>query len=579
MALDGYTLRLLLEELRRELLGGRVDRVLQPEKDEIVLLIRQGGKGHRLVLSASGMHPRVHLTKQNKENPSVPPAFCMLLRNRLTAGILREIRQPGLERIAEFEFSARDELGYETILTLRLECMGQRSNLIFTDGSGRILDSIRHVTEEMSRVREVLPGLTYVYPPSQGKQDPLLCSAADFARIMEEKDPSLPYSKAVGAIWQGISPRMGRYMASPLEDGSMDTSEWGLYMERLFSQAYDRLRPCVMTDAGSSDPVDFLPFPLSDPDDGSCQFYDSLSEALDAYFLKKDGQERKRQHTARIRQVLKRNRERCEKKLSIQQQILEDLPQLEEIRVQAELLTTYGFMAQKGASSVTVPNYYRDNEETTIPLDPSKTAQAYAQQLFKKYRKARTAAQMAEEQIEGIESELSYLGELETAVDLAQDEQALREIIQEMTDAKYIRHAASKKNRREKTAAPLRFKLPDGSVIRVGRNPVQNDLLTFHQSSPSDIWFHAQGIPGSHVILTPSQKEPSRRALECAAILAACYSSGKEDSTVSVDYTARKNVRKPSGARPGFVLYQPFQTAIVRPDLQRLTEFGIDVKR
>lgn len=579
MALDGFTLRLLTEELRKELLGGRIDRILQPEKDEIVLVIRQGGKGHRLVLSASGSHPRLHLTRQNKENPATPPAFCMLLRNRLTAGILREIRQPELERIAEFVISARDELGYEALMTLRLECMGQRSNLILTDANGRILDSVKHVTEDMSRVREVLPGLTYAYPPSQGKTNPLTQTAEDFTHVLLAREPGQAYAKAISAAWQGISPRLAQILAYPLEEETMDEQAWGLWMEQLFARAESYVRPCVLTDETGEELVDFLPFPQEAYPESRFVFYPTLSEAMDAYFLRKDGQERKRQHTARIRQILKRNQERCQKKLAIQQQILEDLPRMEEIRIHAELLTTYGFMAEKGASSVTVPNYYDENRDVTLPLDPSKTVQVYAQQLFKKYRKARTAAQMAEEQIAGIEAELAYLNELETAVDLAQDEQSLREIQQEMSDAKYIRKQGKKKEKREKLAAPYRYTLPDGSVIRVGRNPVQNDLLTLHQSSPTDIWFHAQGIPGSHVLLTPAEREPSREALECAANLAAYYSKGREDTTVSVDYTQRKNVRKPSGAKPGFVLYQPFRTIIARPDVKRLKELGADVNR
>jgi len=578
MALDGYTLRLLLAEIRENLLDGRIDRILQPEKDEIVLMIRQGGKNRRLVLSASGSNPRLHFTQQNKENPITPPSFCMLLRNRLTGGVIREVKQPELERIAEFVISARDEMGYETLLTLRLECMGQRSNLILTDESGKILDSIRHVTEEMSRVREVLPGLSYAYPPSQGKADPTDATAEDFLENALKKDPFVPWAKVISAFWQGISPRLAQVFAYPLEEGTMDIGAWSRWMEECFQNPGIRKKPCVLLDDNGEDMIDFLPFPHPAYPDSNYRFYPDLSEAMDAFYLRRDGQERRRQHTARIRQVLRRNLERCEKKLSIQHQILEDLPRMEEIRIQAELLTTYGFMAQKGASSVTVPNYYDDNNDITIALDPSKTAQVNAQLQFKKYRKARTAADMAEEQIRGIEAEIRYLNELETAVDMARDEQALREIIQEMTDAKYIRRNSGKKERREKTAAPLRFVLKDGSVIRVGRNPVQNDLLTLHQASPSDTWFHAQGIPGSHVILTAADREPGREAMECAACLAAYFSKGREDTTVSVDYTLRKNVRKPSGAKPGFVLYQPFRTMVVRPDIRRLSEFGIDIK-
>jgi len=585
MALDGFTLSLLLEDLRAQLLGGRVDRIQQPEKDEITIMIRNGGANHRLVLSASGSNPRVHLTQRLKENPIQPPVFCMLLRARLTSGVLREIRQPGLERIAEFVFAARDELGYETELTLRLEVMGQRSNLILTDETGKILDSIRHVTEDMSRVREVLPGLRYEYPPAQDKVDPSSLSADDFSRYLLQMEGNSDLARQIGARFQGIAPRTAQILAYAAQmDGLPNTWEeedvgrYARWLEDLFRNKRKYLKPCVMLEEDLESDLDFLPFPHPAYPQDRFVFMDNLSDAMDRFYLKKDGQERKRQHTARIRQILKRNMERCEKKLSIQNRILEELPATEEIRIQAELLTAFGYMAQKGASSVTVPNYYENNEPMEIALDPSKNVQVFAQQLFKKYRKAHVAGRMAEEQIRGIREEMAYLEELEAAADLCQDEQSIRDLEQEMIAARYIKPAAGKKQRKEKMAAPMKFTAPSGAVIRVGRNPAQNDQLTLHMTGPKDIWFHAQGIPGSHAILFTSGQEPSREDMECAAMLAAYYSKGREDTTVSVDYTQRKNIRKPAGAKPGFVIYQPFHTLIVKPDPKLLAERGIKVK-
>jgi len=538
-------------------------------------------------LSASGSHPRIHLTRESKSNPQQPPVFCMLLRNRLTSGFIRGIRQPGLERIVEIDCAARDELGYETNLTLRLECMGQHSNLILTDGSGKILDSVKHVTERMSRVREVLPGIPYEYPPAQEKSDPRSCTAEDFQRILGETTQKTAASVLVTAL-QGLSPQSARALCARAGlEADMPLSRLAEEEKRSLAQALvrfygnlDALSGAVLIrEPGADSALDFLPFPhMGYPQDWQEPFA-TLSEAMDAFYKDRDRAERKGQHTARLRQVLKHNRERCEKKLSIQEKILEDLPQTETYKLRAELLTAYAHLVPKGAKEAVLPNYYEENTEVSVPLDPSKNAHANAQICYKKYRKAHTAAAMAQEQIEKIREEMNYLEDLEASVELCSDERSLEEIVREMTEAGYLREPGGKKVRKQNVSAPMKFMAPDGSQVLVGRNHAQNDQLTMRTAGPRDIWLHAQGIPGSHVVLLTGGGEPSREALEFAAALAAYFSRARGSASVPVDYTQRKNVRKPAGARPGFVLYQPFRTVFVRPDEARLKELGVNAER
>ena len=567
MPMDGVMLGFMTRELNEKLAGGRVDKVTQPERDEILLTIRNRGENHMLLISASANSARMHLTREKKNNPLEPPTFCMLMRKHVLGARVLEIRQIEGDRIAEIDFEALDEMGDYAVRTLVCEFMGKYSNLILTQQGGKIIDSVARVTDDISRVREVLPGLMYQRPPQQGK--------LNFAAL-EENGLAARLRESAGLAWKalqgavtGLSPQTARELLLRsvgdtdlrLEETDVDALAGRLCA--LIESLPGLAKPMLVLDAEGK-AADVTPFAYLTRADMENRPMASLSEAQEAYFRTRDRAERIHQKASSLSRVLKNNIERCEKKLGLQMNALQDSERMEEYRVKGELLSASLYQVEKGMKAVELPNYYaEDLAPLRIELDVKLSPAANAQRYFKLYQKARSARRLAAEQKARTEEELSYLeGQLENLAKCT-EENELFEIRAELEQQGYVKPS---RNRREMKSLPpsrpLKLAASDGTVILVGKNNLQNDKLT-GSAQPNEVWLHAKDMPGSHVIIVG--ENPTDQTIGEAASLAAYYSKGRAGSRVPVDYTLRRYVKKPSGAKPGFVIYTHQKTLHVQP--------------
>ena len=566
MPMDGLMLGFLARELKDALTGGRVDKITQPEPDEVILLIRAQGRNCPVLFCAGANSARAHITRQKKNNPLEPPNFCMLLRKHLSGARFLDVRQYRGDRILEFDFETLEELGDLTVKTLVCEFMGRHSNLIFVGPGGKILDSARRVTSEVSRVREVLPGLPYERPPQQDKIPyDQLTKEALLPRLQHEGTVSRALSDAVS----GLSPQSAREIALRCagdEDARLEDTDRQALTERVcafFRELSALYEPTLYLDE-QGEAADVTPFPYRTRAAFRPQRMESLSQALDEFCFSRDTAERIRQKSSSLYHVLKNNLERCEKKLGLQMNALADSERMEEYRVKGELLTASIAQIQRGVSRVELPNYYDpEYRPLTIELDVRLSPGANAQRYFKLYQKARNAQRLAAEQKEKTEEEIAYLeGQLDN-LDKCTQEAELFEIRAELEKEGYLKPTH---NRRQMKALPpslpMKFTSTDGDVILVGKNNLQNDKLTA-TAQPNEWWLHAKNMPGSHVIV--ASEHPSERTLHEAARLAAYYSKGRTGSGVPVDYTQKKRVKKPAGAKPGFVIYTQQRTLYVEP--------------
>ncbi len=563
--MDGFTVYHLARELDARLSGARVDKIAQPERDEVVLTLRCPGENVNLLISANPACFRAHITNIKKSNPLEPPALCMLMRKHLVGGRLTGVRQLFSDRVMEFRFEHTDELGDRMPKSIILELMGKHSNIIFVNDAGRILESSRHVNELISSYREVLPGLKYLPPPPHGKLDfdkldkPGLSQAltgrsGTFAKILQQSvsGMSLPLAREVA------------YRVCGSEDA--DVADAGVYSDAAVSAISDMLSapsPRLTLD-GSGNPLELLPFEYKSRLDTEQKLYASLSEAADEFYRLRDVKERLGQVTASLNRVIKTNLERGRKKLELQREAYDAASRLDEYRIKGEMLLANPQLVRKGQKKVLLPNYYDENAALMeVELDEKLDANANAQKYFKQYKKAQTARKLAGAQIEASMEELKYLESLETMLSLCSDEAGLAEIRDEMVRAGYVKDVSSRS--RKKVLAPtkpLEFTSPDGTMILVGRNNLQNDALTF-SARPDEVWLHAKNIPGSHVIIRSDA--PSDETLLYAASLAAAYSAAATSGTVEVAWTRRRYVKKPSGSKPGFVIYTHETTFPVKP--------------
>ena len=565
MPMDGLMLSFLVRELKQKLEGGRVDKAAQPERDEVHLFIRNHGENMRLLLSASAGCARAHLTNAKRANPLEPPMLCMLLRKHIVGGRVREIRQIDADRILEIEFEHVDELGDSAKKTLVCEFMGRHSNLILVGADGRILESARRVSEHMSSVREVLPGLFYERPPKHNKV-PFDAPEEEIAAALQ--GASGPLHKAISSSISGLSVQTAREIAfratgaTDAHTQELNMAEISLAVARAIREIREEWEPRLLLEGET--PVDVAAFPFRSLRDLSQQTYPTLSEAMDAFYEARDRQDRIQQKSSALHRVLKNNIERCEKKLALQREALLGSERMEEYRLKGELLTASLRLVKKGQKSALLPNYYEEGTPMIeIPLEEKLTPNQNAQRYFKLYQKARSAKILAKEQIEKTEEELGYLeGQLDN-LGKCREEAELFEIRQELEKYGYVR---KNHNRRQLKALepskPMRFSAPDGSIVLVGKNNLQNDKLTF-TANPQDWWLHAKDMPGSHVILANPQA--GEAAILFAARLAARYSRGSASTRVPVDLTRRRYVKKPSGAKPGFVIYTNQRTLFVAP--------------
>lgn len=568
MPMDGVMLGFVVRELREKLIGGRVDKVTQPEKDEIILTIRNQGENRMLLATANAGNARLHLTNEKKSNPLEPPTFCMLMRKLLAGSRVVDVRQIHGDRIAEIDFDCLDEMGDHTVRRLICEFMGRHSNLIFTHEDGKIIDSVAHVTDQISRVREVLPGLMYQLPPEHGK----LCYDALNEEQLIERLSAIgegTLSKALSATISGLSPQTARELAlritngEDMKIGECDLAQTASAAVRFLSGMPSMLRPTLVLDE-AGEAADVTPFEYLTRRHMVQRPMHSVSEAIEAFCRTRDRTDRIHQKAGALNRTLKNNIERCEKKLGLQMQALMDSARMEEYRIKGELLTAGLHQAVKGMKAVELVNYYDPEcKPMLIELDVKLSPSANAQRYFKLYQKARSARDLASEQKAKTEEELNYLmGQMEN-LGKCTEESELFEIRAELEQQGYVKPSGNRRQMKNlPPSKPLKFESSEGIIILVGKNNLQNDKLT-GSAQPNEIWMHAKDMPGSHVIVV--SEEPGEATLEEAAALAAWYSSGRSSGRVPIDYTRRRFVKKPGGAKPGFVIYTHQKTIIAQP--------------
>ncbi|MBO4925576.1 MAG: NFACT family protein [Clostridia bacterium] len=562
MPMDGLTLGFIARELKDTLTDGRIERVNQPEKDMLVLLVRAGGKNRRLLLSAAPSFARAHLTEAAYQNPQDAPMFCMLMRKHLQGGRIAKICQLGGDRILKITVENRDEMGDTAQKELYLELMGRHSNLTLVM-NGRIVDAIRHVSGDMSRVRQALPGLPFTLPPAQDKLSPE--EMTEDALLSRLSAAAGPFDKALSGAVRGLSPVSAREIACRVTGGSRtDVKDLELRdacraVCAFFAGMEGRARPTVQMGPDGLI-ADVLPFPYLSLDPALQQPRASLSLALDEYYFGRDRRDRMNQKSASLKRLIKTVMERDEKKLALQEEEIAASARLEEYRIAGELLTAQGYLVPRGAEKAELQNFYDPAGGTVgIALDPALTPAQNAQKYFKRYRKAKIAMELAREQKEKTLAEIGLLEQLSFDLEESETEQDLSDVRRALENAGLVKAPGGKKQQKQRESEALRFVAPDGTEILVGKNSAQNDRLT-SAARGTDTWLHAKDMPGSHVIVRSMQ--PSRETMETALKLAAWYSRGKGVS-VPVDYTLRKHVKKPGGAPAGFVIYTDQKTAVV----------------
>ena len=568
MPMDGVMLGFVARELHSKLMDGRVDRVIQPERDEIHLLIRAQGANHRLVLSASANAARVHLSEHAKTGPMEPPMFCMLLRKYLASGRVQAVRRIAGDRILEIDIQAINELGDAVTRTLVVEIMGRHSNIILRSQDGRIIDAARHIGEDISRVRQVLPGLPYEYPPSQGKLNPETATESEIAQRLAETGGKL--DKAVSSCLAGFSPqaareacaRIGLDTAALISELDVQSTAQALHA---YLQSMPGLGPCVVNLTEDGAPGDVYPFAQLHLPFATTAEYDGPSAALDAFFYERDRRDRMNQRASSLAHTLKNHIERCEKKIAIQNEALQSAARMEEYRQKGELIQANLYRLKKGEAVARVENFYTETcEPIDIPMDVSLSPAQNAQRYFKLYQKARGARTLAAEQKEKAEQELAYLEQMEDDLRKCTDSAGLSELRSMLEKSGHVRKTVTKmKPRKEAPSQPMKFISSDGIEIEVGKNALQNERLTMGAKG-DEMWLHAQKMPGSHVLIH-STAVPETTLYE-AAMLAAYYSKGVRSAQVPVDATLRRYIKKPGGTPAGFVIYTHQRTLYITPE-------------
>lgn len=577
MALDGIVIANMVKELNETILGGKINKIAQPENDELLITIKNNRTQYRLLVSAGASLPLIYFTQKNKPSPLTAPNFCMLLRKYIGSGKITRVWQPGLERIIHFEIEHLNELGDLCRKDLVVEIMGKHSNIIFCDDKGMIIDSIKHVGAQMSSVREVLPGRSYFIPATQEKFDPLTISEDAFKASVCRK--AMPLSKALYTTLTGISPLIAEEIChrSSLESDIIANSFPELaqtHLYHIFSLLMEDVRegnftPNIVYDG--KEPVDFSSVPLTQYCDLAAQEYGTVSEVLESYYAAKNTITRIRQHSADLRRIVQTALERERKKYDLQLRQLKDTEKREKYRIYGELINTYGYGLEPGAKKLEALNYYA-NEMVTIPLDSTLTPQENAQKNFDRYNKLkRTYEALSGLTLETKES-IEHLESIGTALDIALAEEDLVEIKEELAQYGYIRRKYTGKKVKI-TSKPFHYLSSDGYHMYVGKNNYQNEELTFKFATGNDWWFHAKGAPGSHVIVkNPEGGEMPDATFEEAARLAAHYSSKKKAEKVEIDYVQKKHVKKVNGKMPGFVIYHTNYSMMIDSDISGITQ-------
>ena len=577
MAFDGITIANIVTELNQTITGGKINKIAQPENDELIITIKNQRKQYRLFLSASASLPLIYLTETNKPSPLTAPNFCMLLRKHIGSGKIIAIEQPGMERIIRFTIEHLNELGDLCTKYLIVEIMGKHSNIIFCNEEDQIIDSIKHVSAHMSSVREVLPGRPYFIPETQSKLNPFVLTE----EIFQEKIFPRPVNvaKAIYTSITGISPLMAEevcYRAGI--DGGIPTD--GLedvervHLAHTFLRMVDDIRdghfePNIIYKG--KEPVEFACFLLSQYQDYRAVSYPSIFPVLETYYAEKNIVTKMRQKTVDLRKIVQNALERNVKKYQLQQKQLKDTEKKEKYRVWGELLNTYGYEVEPGAKSMEALNYYT-NEMIQIPLDETMPPQENAKKYFDKYSKLKRTKEALDTLLQETGDEIKHLESIAASLDIASSEEDLVQIKEEMMEYGYVKRKNTGGKKVKVTSRPYHYISSDGYDIYVGKNNFQNDELSFKFASGNDWWFHAKGQPGSHVIVKSKNEELPDRTFEEAGKLAAYYSKGRQAPKVEIDYTQKKNLRKPTGGKPGFVVYYTNYSLLIEPDITGLQQ-------
>lgn len=577
MAFDGITIANIASELNHTIVGGKINKIAQPEADELMITVKNNRTQYRLFLSASASLPLIYLTGENKQGPLTAPNFCMLLRKHIGSARILSVTQPGLERILIFELEHLNELGDICRKKLIVEIMGKHSNIIFCQEDDTIIDSIKHISANMSSVREVLPGRTWFIPHTQDKMDPLSMSREAFTETVFGKN--LPVFKAVYTSLTGFSPLIAEELcvrsgidpkrqAQELEETEKET------LWQTTDDLVDRIRrqdfsPVIVYQ--EEEPLEFAAFPLTKYQEQKSVSYESISQVLESYYSMKNKITLIRQKSADLRRIVTTAIERTSKKYELQQKQQKDTEKKEKYRIYGELLNTYGYHLEEGARSLEALNYYT-NEMITIPLDEHLSAAENAKKYFDRYSKLKRTEEALNELLEETRSDLEHLESIRTSLDIALDEDDLVEVREELMEYGYLRRKGSSGKKKKIVSRPFHYRSSDGFDIYVGKNNFQNDELSFKFASGNDWWFHAKGQPGSHVIVKSNGEELPDRTFEEAARLAAFYSKGRQAPKVEIDYTQKKNLKKPNGAKPGFVIYHTNYSMIAEPKIHEIEE-------
>lgn len=569
MALDGIFLYSIVHELNNKILNSRVDKITQPEKDEVILNLRSDRVSYKLLLSASSVYPKLHLSDMAKVNPLAPPMFCMVLRKYLTGARLIKISQVSVDRIAIIDFESTDELGFNSIYSLIIEIMGRHSNItLIRQRDGVVVDSIKHITPDINSYRSLFPGVKYIFPPESQKLNPLEFSKEEFESYINTN--FIEFDKTMfSKTFSGVSTQFSKeiyyrlnFRSIPLEASNINDIYLNLHSIFNKFKTHDFHFASYLD---NNTVKDFYCDRLESLNSLEEDIYDSPSKLLEDYYFKKDTADRLNARSSDLQRIISTNIDRCNKKINLFNNVIAESKDKEELKLFGELLTSSIYSIKKGDKVANVLNYYSENGEyIDVPLNEYKTPSENIQSYFKKYSKHKKSEEMAILQLKGAEEEMSYLQSVMTNIKNVENYNEIEEIRRELVETGYIRFKKENK-KKVQNSKPLHFISSDGIDIYVGKNNIQNDFLTLKFAEKQDIWLHTKEIPGSHVIIKKVKNMPEK-TLEEAAILAAFYSKAKDSTKVPVDYTEVKNVKKPSGAKPGMVIYYTNKTLYVTPN-------------
>ncbi len=569
VALDGIFLHSLCLELKDNILNGKVDKINQPEKDEIIITFRKDNKNIKVLISASSNYPRIHITERSKANPMQPPMFCMLLRKYLIGAKLINIEQRHCDRILCLDFESRDEMGFDSIYTLIVEIMGRHSNItLIRKRDNIVMDSIKHITPNINSYRSIYPGINYKFPPEPNKLNPL--DFSEDVNIDLDSSVSISDSSILTKIFTGVSSLLSKEIVYLFQTNSSGNKPDDLknllkFAKNFFQSINQNSFTYTLYSDSKGNYKDFYCFYLSTMKDYKVTKYDTASKLLDLFYYTKDKQDRLNQKSSDLQKLVINNIDRCKKKSIILKQSLQECKQKDKYKLYGELLTANIYSIKEGDKSVKVYNYYSEKEEyIIIPLKENNTPSENIQYYFKKYNKLKKTEEAALEQLEKNEAELEYLQSVLTNILNCDSYDEIEDVRNELVETGYIKFKKSSGKTKKAQSKPLHFLSSDGIDIYVGKNNIQNDYLTLKFADKKDIWLHTKNIPGSHVIIK-NNNNISDKTLEEAAILAAYYSKAKDSTKVAVDYTEVKNVKKPSGAKPGMVIYTTNKTIYVDP--------------